>query len=570
MAQFRLSVSIASRGKGRSAVAMAAYRSGEAILDERTGERFDFTRKGGIVSRDMVLPDGAPPWAQERASFWNRSEAADKRADAQIAREIQISLPHELSDRERRELTTGFSQHIAERFGIAVDTCIHRPHEKGDERNHHAHLLLATRPFDDEKQTGLGNKVRALDNIAHQRQGHSQEQKSENEVEQLRQVWAQRVNEALQRAEVHTPEGVSVQVDHRSYERQGIDQEPTVKEGLAATGLKRRGLPSERGQLNAEIRQRNAQRDELKDLIGGAARELSELKKSIEEDREAPSTSVSGTDMTDIQKQEQLEKDARIADFRARFAEQMKRFQKADEQQKIGRDYDFQFVVDGDLLEQRNEKEQRIDREFGEDLHDLNRQNSDEKVSFDDWISEQRDRMRSEDAARNPRTIEPRHTPGFAQIPGGAQSRLVTQFDPDFGPKEALRSQAADEMRQEFRDFQKQRHSDRVDKLFERNDLNLEQVGEVYKRESQRQQMEALLTQRQAIQRTAGDLRRDLPPPQEQTPPEQDNLKPKKGESMEDARDRAARMEKARLARIEQEEKDKRDPNRKPKDPWTR
>ena len=276
MAQYRLSISIASRSKGRSATAMAAYRSGEFIYDERTGERFDFTHKSGILYTEMVLPPAAPEWARDRATFWNRSEAADKRQDSQIAREIQLSLPHELTDRERRELTRGFAKEVAERFGIAVDTSIHAPNHQGDERNHHAHLMLCTRRFDENKVTGFGNKIRELDNIARQRQ--AKEQAQDNEVEKLREVWAQRLNTALERAQVQTAGGALVQVDHRSYERQGIDREPTVKEGVAATALKRRGEPSERVEINTEIQARNAQRDRLKEQIGGAARELDELK----------------------------------------------------------------------------------------------------------------------------------------------------------------------------------------------------------------------------------------------------------------------------------------------------
>ena len=548
MAQYRLSLSIASRGKGRSAVAMAAYRAGDEIRDERTGERFDFTRKQGILHTEMVLPPAAPEWAHNRAEFWNRSEAADKRQDAQIAREIQLSLPHELSDRERRDLTTGFAQEVAGRFGIAVDTCIHAPNYAGDERNHHAHLMLATRPFDEEKASGFGNKLRVLDNIARQRQGPKEGpgQSQENEVEKLRAEWARRLNEALQRAEVRSDEGALVQLDHRSYERQGIDREPTVKEGPAATGLKRRGEASERVEINEEIRARNERRDRLKEHGGSVAREVERLKKSSQgRDAETEEKEVSAHFMAKMT-EEELRAAARIDDFRARFEIYKADCCKADEQQTIERDYDMNFAKTGDPLE-RYEKEQRIDDHFEEDMKQLEIQNDRHKIGIEDWLQGERERMRAEDAARNPRQPAQQYVPGFAQIPGFAQSRDVAQPDPNFRDKEALRSSEADEMRKEFRDFQQQRHVERRDKTEDRYHENLDLVAKSYERETTRQELDQSLTQtRQAANRTHDDLKRELTPPQEPKPEqEQDNIRLKKGETLEQARERVERMKKA-------------------------
>lgn len=562
MAQFRLSISIASRGKGRSATAMAAYRAGEALQDERTGERFDFTRKRGILHTEMVLPADAPEWAHDRATFWNRSEAADKRADSQVAREIQLSLPHELSNRERRELATGFAQEIAARYGVAVDTCVHAPHPQGDERNHHAHLLLCTRGFDEDKKTGFGNKVRAFDNIACQRQGQ------ESEVERLRENWAQRLNEALRRAEVHTSEGALVQVDHRSYERQGIEQEPTVKEGPAATGLKRRGEPSERAQENEDIRSRNSQRDRLREQIGAVASELATLRESTAGgNARASADDASASAMTDEEKKQEelrLREAARIDDFRERFEKFKEQQRAADAKQTIGRDCDPRFEVERDPSEQRNEKEQRIDDEFEEDMngrYGLVRQDLKESRDFEDWMKEQRERMRSEDAARNPQKAELHYvlTPGPGL--GITHSRSITQPDPDFVQKESLRNAAGEEMRKEFTAFQEERNADRQETLTNRKVENLDLVKKGYEQEVTRQELEQSLTRpRQAANRTSDDLRRDLAPTQEQ-----DNIKPKKGESMEEARARAARIEQRKQ---EQEEQKRLHPTKK--DDWTR
>ncbi len=268
MAQYRLSVYVAKRGDGRAATAMAAYRAAEKIHDQRTGLTIDYSRKQGVLFSEIIAPDNAPDWARDRQQLWNRSEAKEKRQDAHVAREIQLSLPCELNDAQRQELTTEFSRFIAERYNVAVDTAIHAPNREGDERNFHAHLLICGRPFDETKEQGLGNKIREFDAIS------CQKAKTENHVELWRAKWEQQMNDALERAEVRTEDGAIVKVDHRSYERQGIEQEPTIKEGTAATAKERRGEETERRQINDDIRQRNEERAQLAAEIRADAQEL--------------------------------------------------------------------------------------------------------------------------------------------------------------------------------------------------------------------------------------------------------------------------------------------------------
>ncbi len=233
---------------------MAAYRACETLTDRRTGERFDFSRKSGLLYSEVIAPQDAPEWARDRAQLWNRSEAAHTREKAIVAREIQLSLPHELNQVERRELTCQFASYFADRYGVAVDTCIHAPNKDGDQRNYHAHLLVCTRPIDETKKHGLGNNVRAFDAVASQRSDDG------NHVEEWRATWAGMMNDALERAHVHDEDGAAVTVDHRSYKARGIEQEPTIKEGTAATALKRRGEYTERAEINGEIKARNAER----------------------------------------------------------------------------------------------------------------------------------------------------------------------------------------------------------------------------------------------------------------------------------------------------------------------
>ncbi len=189
-------------------------------------------------------------------------------------------MPHELTDAQRQELTGDFARFLSDRYQVAVDTNIHAPNPDGDERNHHAHLLICTRPFDETKAHGLGNNLRDFDAVACQRDG------KENPVELWRATWAQQLNDSLERASVRDSAGEGVAVDHRSYERQGIEQEPMIKEGSAVTGQKRRGEAPERAEQNNAIRARNAQQ-QWESEIQGAAQKIPTLEQKVLRQRQA-------------------------------------------------------------------------------------------------------------------------------------------------------------------------------------------------------------------------------------------------------------------------------------------
>lgn len=239
MAIYHLSVKTVSRSAGRSATAAAAYRAGVEITDERTGEIHDYTRKGGVESAELVLPAGAPEWAADRAALWNAAEQAETRKNSTVAREFEIALPEELSPDERQRLARDLAREIVERHGCAADVAIHAPGKEGDNRNHHAHILLSTRRLGPE---GFTEKTRELD-----------DQKTGPQiVTQWRERFASLQNERLREA------GIEARVDHRTLEAQGIDREPTRHLGPAATGYERRtGEPSRKRQdFEAEIADR--------------------------------------------------------------------------------------------------------------------------------------------------------------------------------------------------------------------------------------------------------------------------------------------------------------------------
>ena len=239
MAIYHLSAQIISRKAGRSSTAAAAYRAGERIVDERTGEIHDFARKGGVSHSEIVMPSGSD-WAPTRSELWNAVEAKNKRADSQVAREFLVALPDELDESQRRELAMAFARELADKYQIAVDVAIHAP-GKGDQRNHHAHILTSTNKVQGH---GFGNKARELDFVAHNMAGKVGQA---NEIDLVRERWEQLANQALEKA------GQEARIDHRSLEAQGIyDRAPTVHLGPTATAIERSGRESDVGRRARE------------------------------------------------------------------------------------------------------------------------------------------------------------------------------------------------------------------------------------------------------------------------------------------------------------------------------
>ncbi len=217
---FHLSVRTLGRSAGRSAVAAAAYRAGARLRCERTGRVFDYSRRAGVVATRVVVPRSET--TVDRQQLWDRVEAAERRCNSTVAREIEVALPCELDAAAREALALRFAADIAARYGIAVDVAVHEPSGKGDDRNHHAHLLTSTRSW--EPDGTFGRKVRLLDD---RRTGPA-------EVVAMRESWASMCNAALAAA------GVTDTVDHRSHHARGLADAPGQKIGPAATGLERR------------------------------------------------------------------------------------------------------------------------------------------------------------------------------------------------------------------------------------------------------------------------------------------------------------------------------------------
>ena len=182
-----------SRSQGRSATAAIAYRVAERIEDRRTGLVFDYAARSGVDHTEILAPDHAPDWVRDRSELWNRVEESETRKNSQVAREVRVALPDELTHAQRVALVRDYAQAQFVDRGMVADIALHAPGREGDERNHHAHILLTTREVDAD--------------------GFTTKNRDWNKVEVLegwREAWARDSNAALERA------GIADRVDHRT------------------------------------------------------------------------------------------------------------------------------------------------------------------------------------------------------------------------------------------------------------------------------------------------------------------------------------------------------------------
>ena len=254
MAIFHASTKSISRSAGRSAVAAIAYRTACRLVDERTGQVHDYTRKGGVVSTEILLPDGG---SAERNALWNAAEAAEKRKDSRTAREWTIALPAELDAQQRQELAVGFAVELVTRYGVAVDLAIHLPDHEGDNRNHHAHLLTTTRQVSRDEAGTLVMGEKAQIELGERTRRERGMVRGADEITAIRKLWERIANQALERA------GRAERIDSRSLTAQGIDREATRHMGPTATEMERRGVQTDRGDLNRQAAANNQERAQL-------------------------------------------------------------------------------------------------------------------------------------------------------------------------------------------------------------------------------------------------------------------------------------------------------------------
>ena len=286
MAIYHCSIKIISRSDGKSAVASSAYRSGEKLMDDRTGLVHDFTKKRGVVFTEVALPAHAPPEYADWNVLWNAVEKAEKKSNAQLAREIEVALPKELSRECQIEIVRRYVQENFVSVGMCADWALH---DKGD-GNPHAHIMLTMRGIKpdgswaqkEKKIYALdedGNRIPLIDPATgEQKLGKRNELwkritvepndwNDQTKAEIWRKSWADICNEYL---------SLEQQIDHRSYKRQELDLEPTIHEGYRARKMEKAGFVSNRCEYNRIVKK-------LNELKGKWLLTVKELQKTIME-----------------------------------------------------------------------------------------------------------------------------------------------------------------------------------------------------------------------------------------------------------------------------------------------
>lgn len=268
MAIYHCSIKIIGRSGGKSAVASSAYRSGEKLMDDRTGLIHDFTKKRGVVFTEVSLPAHAPPEYTDRNVLWNAVEKEEKKSNAQLAREIEVALPKEISRECQIEIVRRYVQDNFVSAGMCADWALH---DKAD-GNPHAHIMLTMRGIKpdgtwaqkEKKIYALdeaGNRIPIIDPATGEQKLGKRNEKlwkritvepndwnDHSKAEIWRKSWADICNEYL---------SLEQQIDHRSYKRQELDLEPTIHEGYRARKMEKAGFVSNRCEYNRIVRKLN-------------------------------------------------------------------------------------------------------------------------------------------------------------------------------------------------------------------------------------------------------------------------------------------------------------------------
>lgn len=258
MAIYHFSMQVISRGKGQSAVASAAYRSGEKLYSERY-DKENFYQHREVMPDTMILkPTHAPDWCVDRERLWNEVEKIEKAKNAQLAREFTVALPIELSNLQQKELLKHFVQEVFVDEGMVADIAIHRD----DDKNPHAHVMLTMRPFLEDGSWGAkskkeyildedGESLFTASGAKKSRKIDMNDWNKREKIQEWRQAWALYANQHLALA------GVAVEITEKSHAALGLEQEPMIHEGYVARKMEQEGRSSDRVEINRQVKARN-------------------------------------------------------------------------------------------------------------------------------------------------------------------------------------------------------------------------------------------------------------------------------------------------------------------------
>ena len=252
MAIYHLSTKPISRSSGRSAVASIAYRAGIAITDERLGKTYDYSKRHGVLWTGLATPSDVKV---DRNELWNLAEKSENRSNSRTAREIVINIPHELMQGDQgtgNMLAHEFASQLSKKYQVAVDVAVHAPDKHGDNRNFHAHLLLTTRKLEQDRHGNIKLTDKSQLEMSNTQLKQAGLLSNQDELKEIRKAWADLTNEYL------AEHGIDERIDHRSHKDRGLDTLPTVKMGWQATELERKGIRTDVGNKNRDIKAYNA------------------------------------------------------------------------------------------------------------------------------------------------------------------------------------------------------------------------------------------------------------------------------------------------------------------------
>ena len=319
MTMVHIATKAISRKAGQSAVACAAYRAGDVLEDAKYGKVHDYSKKDGVMSSDIVMPASLRKGYVkiDREILWNTAEAFEARSDSRVAREWLINLPYELPEDERHALALEFAQKLCDDMNVIADVCLHRPvmklpfdpnakpnskrlregEQNPDPRNFHAHIMVTTRApvIEPDGRLAFDPKFKIPFEWSNKKRKQNDLPSSREEIKRIRKLWVDTANQRLKQHNLPL-------MDERSYTDQGLDQQPTIKMGVEATAMERRGIATRKGETNRKIRARNyavlEQRREderrikqYRERLAGATKQNERLRRLIEDtERRADST----------------------------------------------------------------------------------------------------------------------------------------------------------------------------------------------------------------------------------------------------------------------------------------
>ena len=287
IALFHFHVTQIKRSAGQSAVAAAAYRAGEKLHSEYYGEDSDYTRKGGVICSEILLPSHAPPEYADRETLWNAVEKAERGKKAQLAYSFDIALQNEFSMQENIDLARQFLLDNFVNRGMVADFAVHQPDkEDGGISNPHFHVMCPIRPIEPDGRWGKKQRreyvldehgERVLDEAGNYvfNAVPTTDWGEPETLEAWRKAWAEMCNAKF------AEKDLDCRIDHRSFARQGVEQIPTQHEGPTVRAMEAKGIRTDKGDLNRFIRKTNALLREAKEKITALIGWLKDVKSEL-------------------------------------------------------------------------------------------------------------------------------------------------------------------------------------------------------------------------------------------------------------------------------------------------